>query len=226
LTALGTFLLLLVAAAADAPGDVPGCGDLLPYSQEELAGSPELQGWLAVWRPEMPGLDAGSFECEHTGRFAPRGGREIDYSEYLKSTGIPWETQCEIVQISPDGCWALDHLIFQLYMDGQDVRIVRDVDSHVVLVDLDTMKAYFVAGGGTPINFHRPIWVDTDVFLVLFSVSDVPGAPPKLAISRFDIGAELAATFAGPPVERGPSSSAWARFRSWNSERYSQYLSQ
>lgn len=200
------------------------CREPGPFSPAEEANSLELQEWLEIWRADVPDLSAESFEFVGGGEFDPRARREIAYSEYfseyLEGHGVSWEKMRRSIQISPDGRWALDHLIFNIVARDGILYEARGPNSEVALIDLDTMQAYSVAQGGTTVIFHRPIWVSPDVFLILSSnwYGDLEGR--RLGIRRYDVGSGESSEFRGPQVSIDRSSQAWGKLMEWNRKRY------
>jgi hypothetical protein len=201
-----------------------GCREPRPFTPAEKSASLELQEWLEIWRTEIPDLSVDSFEFVRGGDFNPRAGREIDYAEYISEyLHVSWETQRRNVQISPDGRWALDHLIFNAF--GRDGKVYAGLgpDTQVVLIDLGTMDSYYVFQCGTPCSPHRPIWVSSEVFLLLWSADEHPEGF-YLRISRFDIGSGESATFRGPEISRRYNTEAGSKLRRWNYRRYSDMI--
>jgi hypothetical protein len=205
-----------------------GCREPRPFSPAEEANSPELQEWLEIWRTDIPDLSADSFEFERKEEFSLRTRREFDYakyiSEYLEEADLSWEKMRKNVQVSPDGRWALDHLIYQLSARDGELHFGLEPDSHVVLIDVGTMKGYFTVQGGTPTYFHRPIWLNSEVFLVLSSEQLESPKRRCLRISRWDIGREKYSVFRGPCVSTDRDSEAWTKLSQWNRRRYSDII--
>jgi hypothetical protein len=144
-------------------------------------------------------------------------GRTWEFQEYLQSYDIQWNELYAFCLISPDSSLALQ-LLPVARVEGT-LRIAREPDSQVTLIDVKSRSARFVFYVGTTTAFEWGTWLSPST-LIIGGRQEGEHMAQHVALWRIDIPGGTCVEYLGRAIPDAKRMKVARAFSQWMVERF------